>query len=70
MFQEFGGSSSEKLQVITKLIHFLYNEDIVLETAIIAWYKQAPSHDEFDEEEEDMVDGVSKHEEVRKQVAD
>ena len=70
MLQEFGGSSSEKLQVITKLIHFLYNEDIVLETAIIAWYKQAPSQDEFDEEEEDMVDGVSKHEEVRKQVAD
>lgn len=66
ILQIFAGSSSEKLPLITKLIHFLYEEDILLEQPIMTWYKQPPRDDDLDGE--DMVDGISKHEEIRKQV--
>ena len=50
-----------------KLVHFLYDSDILSETTIIKWYNQAPDtspHGAGDSDEE-MDD---KHAELRKQV--
>jgi hypothetical protein len=69
MIQVFGSANSVHMALVMKLIHFLYDSDILAEQAIFRWYKAPPSssgHDELD-----AVDGEemeNKHSEIRKQV--
>lgn len=62
--EDFGSVSSGNVALVTNLIHFLYDADILVEQSIFKWYRQPPSNlDDLDEELE------NKHAEIRKQVA-
>ena len=58
ILQEFGCSKSHHMSVVMKLIHYLYNEDVLSEDVIMQWYKQEPAS-------KDVSQG---HSDIRKQV--
>ncbi|XP_045204688.2 translation initiation factor eIF-2B subunit epsilon-like [Mercenaria mercenaria] len=66
----FGTASSVNMALVMKLIHFLYDSDILAEQSIFRWYKAPPSNSSQDNL--DDVDGEeieNKHAEIRKHVA-
>ena len=46
------------MPVVMKLIHYLYNEDVLSEDTIMQWYKQEPA----------SKDASQGHSDIRKQV--
>ncbi|XP_052793044.1 translation initiation factor eIF-2B subunit epsilon-like [Mya arenaria] len=64
----FGGSSSAHMPLVTKIIHFLYEEDLLLESSILRWYKAGPQNLP-DSDDEDFEERDNKHAEIRLQVA-
>ena len=46
------------MPVVMKLIHYLYNEDVLSEDVIMQWYKQEPA----------SKDASQGHSDIRKQV--
>ena len=70
IFQVFGSTNSVNMALVMKLIHFLYDSDILAEQAILRWYKAPPS--DSNQDYFDAVDGAeieNKHSEIRKQVS-
>ncbi|KAL4230781.1 Translation initiation factor eIF-2B subunit epsilon [Mactra antiquata] len=69
--EDFGYSSSEHMAFVMKIIHYLYDADMLVEQSIFKWYKQTPECKNTDEliEDEDVVEMKNKHNEIRKQVA-
>ncbi|XP_052280601.1 translation initiation factor eIF-2B subunit epsilon-like [Dreissena polymorpha] len=69
--EDFASASSAHLQLVTKVIHFLYEADVLLEQTILKWYRQVPSNRNRgnNSDDEDLEDRDNKHAEVRKQVA-
>ena len=56
--QEFGCNSSQQLPLVMKLVHYLYDADVLSEDVIIQWYEREPASKETSQG----------HWDVRKQV--
>ena len=57
-WQEFGCSGSQQMPLVMKLIHYLYDADILSEEVIIQWYQREPANKE----------NSQGHKDIRKQV--
>ena len=65
--QEFGSAGSQQMSLVMKVIHFLYDSDVLMEQIILRWYRQpadAGNHDDIEDEGE----VENNHAEIRKQV--
>lgn len=67
--KEVGSVSSERMPLVIKIVHFLYDADLLVEQSIMKWYKSPPDCNTEDLiEDEDVVEMKNKHAEIRKQV--
>ena len=66
--QEFAGTSSGHKPLVTQILHFLYDADILMEGPILRWYRSPPTRGRGDDSDDDDEEGAQLHGEIRKQV--